>query len=167
MGRPRRPRLGAPRKVLTDEDKEYIRLLNTGMKKNAAFRKAYPQNKTVRRYEDSIGEERHRAAVSLNKVAYDKLDAKYMQEAMTDYQQRMKVFSDKAVETAIHLVENARSEKVRADLAIEGMRHEVGTPVQKVQVQQEKQVYLQFGTPSERDKLDDIPSDFIEGEVVS
>ena len=45
----------------------------------------------------------------------------------------MEKFSELSVETAIDLGENARSEKVRADLAIEGMRHKVGTPVQKVE----------------------------------
>lgn len=158
-GRGRYPRV---MQVPSAEDKEYIRLLNTGMKKSAAFRKAYPNHATVRRYEDSVGEERHKAAVSIRKTAYDKLDSKYMQKAVNQYQKRMDVFSDAAVETAIELVTNARSEKVRADLAIEGMRQKVGTPTQQVSVQEEKQIFIGFGTPPERDNLDDI----IEGEIV-
>ena len=80
---------------------------------------------------------------------------------MLEYNKKMETFTNAAVDTAIDLVSNARSEKVRADLAIEGMRHRVGTPVQKVQVQQEKNVILTFGAPH-KDDIEDV----IDGEVV-
>lgn len=147
-----------PRPV-TAEEKHFISLIGRGMKRTKSFREAFPNHPTVQAYKAaSTPEERTRIGASINRLTKDKIQTKHMQNAMIQYNKKMEVFTDKAVDTAIDLVENARSEKVRADLAIEGMRHRVGTPVQKVQVQQEKNVILSFGAPH----ADDI----IDGEIV-
>ena len=77
------------------------------------------------------------------------------------YQDKMEEFSALSLETATDLVKNARSEKVRADLAIEGIRHKIGTPVQKIAVKEDKVVHITFGEPPKDE------SSVIEGEVVS
>ena len=77
------------------------------------------------------------------------------------YQDKMEEFSRHSLDTAIDLVQNARSEKVRADLAVEGMRHKVGSPTVKVAVQEKRTVILQFG-----DKPVGEREGVIEGETV-
>ena len=150
-----------PRPV-TAEEKHFISLVGRGMKRSKAFREAFPTHKHVlARAEAKTPEEKRVMNQRIVQASKDRLQSKHIQSAMQQYNKKMEVFTDKAVDTAIDLVEHARSEKVRADLAIEGMRHRVGTPVQKVQVQEEKNVILTFGTPHKDDK-----DDIIDGEVV-
>lgn len=142
---------------LSPEDKTFIKLVSEGKKKAPAFREAYPDHYAVLAWQNSeSGSPDHqRAMETIIDAARKKLAAKYMQGAIQTYNDKMETFAEKSLDTAIDLVENARSEKVRADLAIEGMRQKVGTPVQKVQVQEEKTVILTFGTPpEEREVLD-------------
>lgn len=143
---------------LSKEDKHFIKLIHSGLNKSKAFRIAYPEHPSVRRYMDiksqgDISEEgkklRRRAAELVTIASKNKLQTRYMQKAITTYNDSMEKFSELSVQTAIDLVKNARSEKVRADLAIEGMRQKVGTPVQKVAMQQEKRVVLTFEKPTD------------------
>lgn len=151
--------LGTIPKQLTPEDKEYIKLIEAGAKKAPAFRASYPNHPAVVRWlrSEPGSPDRQRASELVIQAAKNKLQAKYMQGAIVSYQDSMERFSNLSLETATDLVKNARSEKVRSDLAIEGIRHKVGTPVQKVAVQERKTVYLTFGKP---------PDEPIEGEVV-
>lgn len=146
---------------LTPGDKEFIKLYEDGAKKSAAFREAYPEHAASIAYKMTQPgtPDRQKASEMLADAAKFKLQAKYIKRAIMTYQDRMEEFSKLSLETATDLVQHARSEKVRADLAIEGVRHKVGTPVQKVAVQEEKTVYLTFGKPP-RD-------DVIEGEATS
>ena len=142
-----------PPKQLTPEDKTYIKLLGDGDKNTAAFREAYPDHKAVVRWHDTrkleLGDPlRVRANDLLMQAAKNKLLSEYMSKAMTTYTDSMEKYSELSLETAIDLVQNARSEKVRADLAIEGIRHKIGTPVQKVAVQEQKTVHISFGKPT-------------------
>lgn len=149
---------------LSAEDKEYIKLIEEGMKKAPAFRQAYPNHPSVVRWHNTEpGSPDHkRATFLIIQAAKNKLQAKYMQGAIISYQDSMERFSNLSLQAATDLVQNARSEKVRADLAIEGIRHKVGTPVTKVAVQEEKTVYLTFGKPPS-----ELPSqEPIEGETV-
>lgn len=144
---------------LTEGDKTFIKLHQAGEKRSTAFRKSYPEHPTVIAWDKSYPNthERQRLSESIAQLAKQKLRSKYIQRALTTYMERMEEFSALSLETATELVQNARSEKVRADLAIEGIRHKVGTPVQKVAVQEQKTVYLTFAKPNE--------GDIIEGEV--
>lgn len=147
---------------LSKEDKTFIKLIEAGSKKAPAFRKAYPNHPQVIRWHNSeAGSPDHQKAAELViAAAKNKLQAKYIRRALSTYQDKMEQFSELSLETATELVKKARSEKVRADLAIEGIRHKVGTPVQKVAVQENKTVVLKFGDPPPEER------DFIEGEVV-
>lgn len=144
---------------LTPEDKAFIKLIDNGMKKAPAFREAYPQHPQVIRWKRSEpGSPDHKRAMELIvQAAKNKLQAKYMQSAITTYTESMEKFSDLALDTAIELVQFAESEKVRATLAIEGIRHKIGSPTAKIAVQQEKNVTITFGKP---------PTKIIEGETV-
>jgi len=154
--------LGTIPQKLTAEDKEYIKLLEAGSKKAPAFRAAYPQHPAVIKWNlaENGSPDKQRASELVINAAKNKLQAKYMQGAIVSYQDSMERFSNLSLEAATDLVKNARSEKVRADLAIEGIRHKVGTPVQKVAVQERKTVILTFGQPPLEE------SSVIEGETV-
>lgn len=147
---------------LTPEDKQYIKLIGDGVKPSPAFREAYPEHDTVVFWgkTEPGTPERQKAAELLKQAAKFKLQTKYISRAMSTYQDKMEEFSILSLDAATDLVQNARSEKVRADLAIEGIRHKIGTPVQKVAVQESKVVHLTFGAPPKDE------SSIVEGEVV-
>lgn len=149
-------------KPVTSEEKHFISLVGRGLKRSVAFRQSFPGHPTVIAYNSAATpEEKRRLSQSIVTLSKSKVQTKHIQNAMVQYNKKMEQFTDAAVDTAIDLVQNARSEMVRKDLAIEGMRHRVGTPVQKVQVQQEKNVTLTF-SGRHPDDVDDI----IEGEVI-
>lgn len=139
--------------ALSDQDKNFIKLKESGAKNSAAFREAYPDHDAVIAYKSTQPgtPERQKASEVLKDAAKTKLKTKYISRALATYQDKMEEFSELSLEAATELVKNARSEKVRADLAIEGIRHKVGTPVQKVAVQERKTVILQFGSPPDED----------------
>lgn len=147
---------------LTDGDKEYIKLTEGGEKPSAAFRVAYPEHDAVRFWNMTTPgtPERQKASEVLANAAKTKLQSKYIKNALMTYQDKMEEYSALSLETAIDLVQNARSEKVRADLAIEGIRHKIGSPTVKIASQESKVVHITFGEPP-RDE-----STVFEGEVV-
>lgn len=145
--------------LLTPGDKEFLKLYEDGTKPSAAFRQAYPDHQAVVNYmtTETGTPERQKASEVLKDAAKTKLNAKYIKNALSTYHDKMEQFSALSLDTATELVQHARSEKVRADLAIEGIRHKVGTPVQKIAVQEQKTVYLTFGAPPEQRDITDIP----------
>lgn len=147
---------------LSDGDKQFIKLYSAGTKPSPAFREAFPEHEAVRFWNltEPGTPERQKASEVLKDAAKHKLRTKHISRALKTYQDKMEQFSSLSLDTATDLVVNARSEKVRADLAIEGIRHKVGSPTTKVQVQEEKTVYLTFGKPPKDE------SRIAEGEVV-
>jgi len=141
--------IGTIPQQLTPEDKEFVKLIQAGNKKAPSFRAAYPNHAHVIRWKNSeAGSPDHqRSAELIINAAKNKLQAKYMQGAIVSYQKSMDRFSDLSLVAATDLVQNARSEKVRADLAIEGIRQKIGSPTQKIQAQTDTRVILQFGEP--------------------
>lgn len=156
--------LGTVPQRLTAEDKEFIKLIEAGAKKAPAFRAAYPSHPAVQKWINSEpgSPDRQRASELVINAAKNKLQAKYMQGAIVSYQDAMEKFSNLSLETATDLVQNARSEKVRADLAIEGIRHKVGAPTVKALVKEEKTVYLTFGDPPSDDGGERDPDEIID-----
>lgn len=149
--------IGSVPRQLSQEDKEFIKRIEAGEKKAPAFRASYPNHPSVVKWKNTEkGSPDHQRAMELIiQAAKNKLQAKYMRGAIVTYQDAMEKFSELSLETATDLVQNARSEKVRADLAIEGIRHKVGTPVAKIAVQEQKTVILTFQKPSSYDKVID------------
>lgn len=143
---------------LTPEDKAFIKLYEDGSRPSTAFREAYPTHPAVIKWTQSEpgSPDHQKAAEAIKQAAKFKLGSKYMKKALTTYQDSMEKFSQLSLETATDLVVNARSEKVRADLAIEGIRHKIGTPVTKVAVQEKKVVYLTFDKPPEDREVIDV-----------
>lgn len=153
---------------LSEGDKEFIKLIGAGGTPSASFREAYPDHEAVRFWTITKGDklQHQKAQEVLKDAAKNKLRAQYIQRALMTYQDKMEEFSTASLDTAIELVKGARSEKVRADLAIEGIRHKIGTPVQKVAVQEQKTVILTFGkrpAPSEERDVESV----VEAELVS
>lgn len=152
---------------VTPQEKLFIKLISKGVKRSEAFREAYPEHHAVKRFMDvrklpndpQNRIDRQRTASTVIQLAKDKLQTKHIQSAMVTYQKKMDEFSDLALTTAIDLVENAKSEKVRADLAIEGIRHRVGSPVQKMQVQQQQDIVITFGGRHPNDVIDVEPEE--------
>lgn len=152
----------ATEQQLTEGDKQFIKLVTDGEKKSAAFRSAYPEHVAVVFWGMAkTPEEMQKAREAIKDAAKNKLATQYISRAMMTYQQKMEEFSTLSLETATDLVKNARSEKVRADLAIEGIRHKIGSPTVKVAVQEQKTVYLSFGKPPKDE------SEIIEAQVTS
>lgn len=153
--------LGTHKQQLTEEDKEYIKRLQEGQKKAPAFRASYPEHPAVIKWHNSQpgSPDHQRAAELVIAAAKNKIQAKYFNRALISYHDSMEEFSELSLETAKELVKSASSEKVRADLAIEGIRHKVGTPVQKIASREEKTVILTFGRPPDERGV-------IEGETV-
>lgn len=147
---------GTVPKQLTGGDKDFIKRIEAGEKKASAFRAAYPDHPSVIGWHRSEpgSPDRQKYVELVVAAAKNKLQAKYMQSAIKTYQDSMEEFSNESLKTAIELVKSARSEKVRADLAIEGIRHKIGTPVQKVAVHQEQTVTITFGEPPKDDVID-------------
>lgn len=149
---------------LTPEDKEFIKLRQEGEKRSPAFRTAYPSHPAVIAWNITQPgtPDRQKAAEMVKEAAGNKLRTKYIRRALATYTDKMEEFSVLSLETATDLVKNARSEKVRADLAIEGIRHKIGTPVQKVAVQERKTVILQFGEPPDSGQPPPTPRDIVD-----
>ena len=137
---------------LSPEDKRFIELVSKGMMKAKAFKLAYPDHESVKRYmefkETRSPEEIARAAELVNQATKTKLQTNRIQTALVSYQDRMEILADKSLDVAEDILDNGRSEKVKADLAIEFIRHRVGTPVQKIAVKEDKTVYITFGEPT-------------------
>lgn len=143
--------IAVPRQ-LTKEDKEFIKMLGAGVPKSVAFRAAYPNQMTVKRYEDVVKSDateatRRRARELVIMAAKHKLQTQYMQKAITTYQSRMDKLADIGLDVAEDLMLHGRSEMVKADLAKEFVRHKVGSPTTKVAVAEKKEVIITFGVP--------------------
>jgi len=141
---------------LSSGDKEFIKLTESGTKPSPAFREAYPDHPATLAYlrTEPGSPDRVKASSALKDAAKGKLKAKYMTDAITTYADKMEKFSELSLQTATDLVVNARSEKVRSDLAIEGIRHKIGSPTVKALVKEEKTVYLTFGDPPSDDDVE-------------
>lgn len=153
----------AENRKLSPGDKSFLKLVEDGTLPSPAFREAYPEHDAVIRWNraEPGSPDRQKAAELVKQAAKYKLAAKYMQKALVTYQDKMEKFSELSLDTATDLVVNARSEKVRSDLAIEGIRHKIGTPVTKVAVQEKKVVYLTFAPPPEEREVIDVTAEDI------
>jgi hypothetical protein len=157
-------------KFLTPEDKAYIKMVAQGGNRSKHFREAYPNHPTVQKYMDIVRkqesnpEERTRLRQSITQLSKDKLQASHIQSALMTYQSRMDNLAEKALVVADDLLDNG-SDKIKKDLAIEFIRHKVGTPVQKVQVASEQNITLSFGEPHPDDNLIDL-EDIPEADIV-
>lgn len=137
---------------LSEEDKLFIKLVKEGkVNRSKAFRMAYPNHPHSVAYREAFAgnskEARKRAAELSVQSSKSKLQAQYMQKGLEEYQNKMDTLADKSLNVIDTLLDKARSEKVRADLAVEMVRHKVGSPTQKIAKAEKKTVYFGFGPP--------------------
>lgn len=153
-----------PRPV-SPEERVFLREIAKGTKRAKAFRIAFPEHPTVRRYMDAVKTDdtayRKTVTQQVAALAKNRLQTNHIQQAMTVYQDRMNNLADKSLDVLEDILDTGRSEKVKADVALEFVRHKVGTPVQKMQVQQEQTITISFGDAHPDDVID-----VQEGEVV-
>jgi hypothetical protein len=153
---------------LSDEDKLFVKLVSEGkMNRSKAFRTAYPNHPHSLNYREAFksadATARKRAAMLSVQASKTKLQTKRIQTAMEKFQDRMDTIADKSLNVIDTILDHGRSEKVRADLAVEMVRHKVGTPTHKIAKSEEKVVYFGFGKPpKERDTEEIIEAEIIE-----
>ncbi len=139
---------------LSHGDIQFIKLLFDGKARSAAFREAYPDNRAVQRWHKAQplpkdSRERRNAKDNLQSAAQWKVNSKHIRKAIMTYQKRMDHLADLSLDVAEDLLTGARSEKVRADLATEFIRHKVGTPTQKSIQQTEQTITFSLDAPAE------------------
>ena len=161
-------------RVPDSQDREFIRGIASGTKKSQAFRDSYPDHPKVKRYMDIVTHrvkpepgEQAKLSKTIISLAKDKAQAKYIRERLVDFTDAMDVMAAKSMYVANDLLDNGRSEKVKADLALEFIRQKVGTPVQKIQSQVQKSVTFSFGNPPDKVLARDDLSDIMEAEIVA
>lgn len=153
------------KRPVTPEEKLFIKLVGEGVNRTKAYRIAYPQHPTVRRYINAVkseatAEEKRLTSQQVTALAKSKLQTNHIQDALTTYTSKMEKLANDALETVDEIMNDTKaSKKVRADLAMEMIRHRVGTPTQKVQVQEEKNIYIGFSDnhPDDVIDVDEIP----------
>jgi len=160
---PKKPYKAYP-KQLSEEDKNFIKLVQSGKKKSESYRLAYPEDQRVIKYMDMKGSsspevkaERDRLAELIRMAAKHKLQAEYIQKGIVTFTNRMDMLAEQALDVAEELMLGAESENVRKDLAIEFIRQHEGTPVQKIAIKEDKVVVIRFGKP--REVIDVVPED--------
>lgn len=131
---------------------------------------AFPDNKNVKLYMDAVKtddkETKKKAMLRIKSASAEKLQTQYMQNEMEVYTERMNKLANDALTTVDDIMNDpGASKKVRADLAMEMIRHKVGTPTQKIKQETDKHVTISFGEPHKDDDIRDVES-IIEGEVV-
>ncbi len=140
---------------LSSEDKEFIKLIQEAkIPRSKAFLAAYPEHEHSVAYRRAIRdknkEAKKRAGLLLVQVSKTKLQAQYIVRGLTTFQNKMDQLAEDSIDVLDDILNNGRSEKVRADIGIEMLRHKVGTPVHKMAVKEERTVYLTFSDPDGR-----------------
>lgn len=141
-------------KQLSHQDIQFIKLLFDGKPRAAAFREAYPDNRAVQRWHKAQSlpmdsRERRNAKDNLQSAAIWKVNREHIRKAIMTYQKRMDRLAELSLTVAEELLTGARSEKVRADLATEFIRHKVGTPTQKSIQHTEQTITFSLDAPAE------------------
>lgn len=143
----------------------FLKLVARGGNRSKHYRMAFPNDPAVQRYMDAVktGDTAARKKESqvVTQLAKNKLQTKHIQQALETYTNRMDQLANDALETVDEIMNDKQaSKKVRADLAMEMIRHKVGSPTQKVMQQSEGSIVISFGDRHP----DDV--DPIEGETV-
>lgn len=160
---------------LTAEDRVYVALLEQGFSKPEAYTEAYRDTDTVRKhlkiiedaqeYDDQMAENYHtdlgrmarrKAYMSkqrLGQLAREKARTRKIRMAFHTLTRRMEDIAVDGLDVVEEIMHNGKSEKVRADLAIRMIEHQVGQPTQKVLSQSNNEITITIGEapPDTRD----------------
>ena len=152
---------------LTAEDRVYVALLEQGFSKPEAYVEAYRDNDTVKKhlriiedaaeYDDTMSESYHtdlgrmarrKAYMSkqrLGQLAREKARTRKIRMAFSTLTRRMEDIAVDGLDVVEEIMHNGKSEKVRADLAIRMIEHQVGQPTQKVLSQSNNEITITIG----------------------
>lgn len=160
---------------LTAEDRVYVALLEQGFSKPEAYIEAYRDSETVKKhlriiddaaeYDDQMAENYHtdlgrqarrKAYMSkqrLGQLAREKARTRKIRMAFNTLTRRMEDIAVDGLDVIEELMHNGKSEKVRADLAVRMIEHQVGQPTQKVLSQSNNEITITIGEapPDTRD----------------
>lgn len=158
-------------KQLTKVDLEFVSLMQQGFTKVEAYREAYRDHPNVKRlvaeveaadnvagldYKQvaEVRETARKAAANLRELAYQKAKRKDIRLAFHHIVKRMETLAADAVDVWEEIMLYGRSEKVRADLAMEAVSHQLGKPTQKVLSQSDNSITITIGEapPDTRDQ---------------
>lgn len=151
-----------PPRMLSAEDKLFIKLLRDGMNRSKAYRISHPAHPSVQRYVDLVKtqappEQKRAASQTVTQLSKNLSETERIQRGITTYNESMDKLAVDAIKTVDEIMnDTGASKKVRADLAMEMIRHKVGTPVQKVAVQKDENIIITFGNNHPDDPVDDI-----------
>lgn len=151
---------------LTDEDRVFVSLLEQGFTKSEAYVNAYPNDKTLKKHLDIIQNaenqlqnenygsckyynelmrERSKAVQRIGSLARDRCRTQKIRLAFHHFTRRMEDLAVDALDVAYEIMNNGRSEKVRADLATRMIEHHIGSPTQKVLSQSQNEITITIG----------------------
>ena len=138
---------------LTQADKKFIKLISEGqITQREAFLQSYPEHPRVLRNQEIIRtskdpHEVHLAHKSITNLAAEKARADFIKRALFIFNKKMDELADESLNVLEDILINGRSEKVRSDIAIELIRHKVGTPTQRIKHQDDQKIVISVGTP--------------------
>lgn len=162
---------------LTAEDRVYVALLEQGFSKPAAYTEAYRESETVQKhlaiieqadeYDNEDSDEyytkearmvRRKAYMSkqrLGQLAREKAKTRKIRMAFHTLTRRMEDIAVDGLDVIEDLMLYGKSEKVRGDLAIRMVEHQVGQPTQKVLSQTNNEITITIGEapPDTRDAM--------------
>lgn len=149
-------------RMLSPQDKEFAKLIAEGsMKKSKAYRQAYDIVLPPQGHPDRKAELARTASLAVQKTKSEKI-ARAVKEA----QNHMDSLFVDSLEVAEEILNHGRSEKVRAELAVEFIRQKQGAPTTKIKNElPDTQVVIVVGERP-APKVGDTNKYFVEGEVV-
>ena len=136
--------------VLTEQDVAFVAAKAQGLTAIDALIQVYPKDKLIKQWaEDRDSEDpktREYAKLMLRRKA-NVMSRRRSVEVLTEhYQNRMQQMGETALDTLEELMVEGKSEKVRADVAIEVTRHNLGNP-DKDQTKGAETVVVIIGEP--------------------
>ena len=156
---------------LTPEDRVYVALLEQGFSKPEGYVEAYRDNPTVQKhlaiieYANEFNDEdadnyyskeatiaRKKAYFSkqrLGQLAREKARTKKIRMAFHTLTRRMEDIAVDGLDVIEDIMLNGKSEKVRGDLAIRMVEHQVGQPTRKILSQSNNEITITIGEAPE------------------
>ena len=117
---------------ITVEDTNFVIAKESGMSSINALVQAYQSDEDIQMYaelrDDKNKKTRDYASLMLRRKAYDKIRTKKISLLTDHYKQRITSLGNVALDTLEEIMVDGSSEKVRAEVAIEMLRHNVGSP---------------------------------------
>lgn len=136
--------------TLTEQDVAFVAAKSQGLSSMDALIQAYPEDEQIQEWavlrDDINGKTRDYAKLMLRKKANSVTRRRAVEVLSEHYKNRIVQMGETALDTLEELMIEGKSEKVRADVAIEVTRHNVGSP-DKNQDNTQSTVVVVIGEP--------------------